>query len=125
MPQQKRADVLALAPVILDRHRPRAHQVANRLVRLVRDPYRRQLAGPQEASQRLRIPPVRLHPVARPTRDQRGRDNGAVLPQGADLPIQPISGRTGFITEMHRLIVLAQVADNLATASAVLSISPR
>ena len=43
MSKQKRADVLTLATVILDSHCPGTNQIANRLVRLIRHPDRRQL----------------------------------------------------------------------------------
>ena len=52
MPEQEQADLLALATVILDRHCPGTHQIANRLVRLVRYPDRRQLRRTQQPGQR-------------------------------------------------------------------------
>jgi hypothetical protein len=100
MPQQERADVLALATIVLDRHRPGAHQIADRLVRLVRYPNRRQFRRPQQPGQRKRIAPVGFHTLARPARDQRWRNHRAGMSHREDLPIQTISRGPGLVTEV-------------------------
>ena len=48
-----------------DRCRPRPNQIAHRLVRLIGDPNRRQLAGAMQLGQHQRIAAIRLDPVAK------------------------------------------------------------
>ena len=47
------------------------------------------------------IPAIGLDALARPLRDQRGSDDGAVMPEIRDLPLQPIAGRPRLITEQQ------------------------
>ena len=63
-PPQHRRDLLALARQILPRRIARPGQLAHRLVAGVGNPHSRQLAGAQELSQRFRVAPIGLHPVA-------------------------------------------------------------
>jgi hypothetical protein len=116
VPEQEGGDVLPLAPVVLDGQGPCAHQVSHCLVRLIRNPDRGQLARPQQAGQGLRITPVRLHPIARPAWDQRGRDHGARVPQGEHLSIQTVAGRACFVADVQRLIPVSELADQLGHA---------
>jgi hypothetical protein len=76
---------------------PRPYQVAQRLVRCVRHPYRRQFSGAVAARQFLRIPPVRLYPVPSFRRHQARSDHLAGDSQLRKLPIQHVPGRPGFI----------------------------
>jgi hypothetical protein len=109
VPKQERGDVLAFAPIIRDRHRARPHQIPHRLVRLVRHPNLRQFPRSEQPRQRLRIPPVGLDPIARPARDQRGGDHSALVPEGQNLPIQPVSRRTCLIAKMQHFVAIAQL----------------
>ncbi len=95
VPEQEGGNMLSLPPVVLDRHGTCAHQVPDRRPLPVRNRYRGQLAGSQQTCQGLRIPPVRLDPVARPMRDKRRCGHHACMTKSQDLAIQPISGRTG------------------------------
>lgn len=54
-------------------------EIAHRLVAFVRDPNRRQLAGAKQPRQGDRIPTVRLHPIARLSRNQRRRHHRALV----------------------------------------------
>src|SRR6266852_1725497 len=60
--------------------------------------------------------PVRLHPIARLHRNQRGRHHCALHPQLRQLPVQYVASRTGFIAGpqlLHRTKLLHQLADRL------------
>ena len=58
MPQQEREQLLACPHQLQRGVGPGAHQVANRLVHLVGDPNRRQVAGAMQDRQLLRVAPV-------------------------------------------------------------------
>jgi hypothetical protein len=81
------ADLLLVHPEDLDRGRPSADQVADRFVALVRHPDRGQLASAEQPGQRDRVAPVGLDPIARLPRDQRRRDDRALVPQAGDEPV--------------------------------------
>src|ERR1700731_1942490 len=66
MAQQKGEQLLALAAQIVSRRLAGTDQIAHRLMRRVRYPYSRQLAGPMQPRQYHCIPPVRLDTLARP-----------------------------------------------------------
>ena len=94
----------------------RPHQIAQRLGACVRNPHRRQIAGSMTARQPLRIPPVRLHPVAGLHRNQRRRDHLALDAQLRQLPVENVAGRTSFIAGpqlLDRPQLLHQLADRL------------
>jgi hypothetical protein len=116
MPEQERADVLALATVILDRHCPGTHQIANRLVRLVRYPDRRQLRRTQQPGQRQCVAPVGLHPLARSTRDQRWRNHRAAMSHRKDLSVQTTARRSVFVAKVQRLVAVSELAHQLGNA---------
>jgi hypothetical protein len=103
VPQQQRLQVLAMAPQFGDCLLASAHQIAHRFVRRVRHPYQRQFAGAIAARQGDGVAPVGLHPLARPTRDQRRRRHHAVVPERRQLPVEPI-------TTWPRLVAKAQLA---------------
>jgi hypothetical protein len=69
-PQQKRRHLLALRPQILNRSLPCPGQIAHRLVTLVRNPDRSELARTQLSGQVKRITAVGLHPITRLLRGQ-------------------------------------------------------
>src|SRR5260370_15883912 len=84
---------------------------------LVWSPHRRQIAGAVTAPQPLRIPPVRLDPVAGLHRNQRRRDHLAIDSQFAQLPVQYVAGWTGFVAGpqmLHRPQFFHQLADRLS-----------
>jgi hypothetical protein len=56
-----------------------SHKVAHRLVSGVRRPNACELAGPMQLRQSERIAPVRIHPLARPFRDQSWSDHHAIV----------------------------------------------
>jgi hypothetical protein len=112
--QQQRGDRLALAAQVLDGRLAAPHQVAHRLVRLVRHPDRGQLPGPQQARQRHRIAPVRLHPVARLARDERGRHHRAGVAERHDLAVEPVPGRAGLVADMQPPVPRRQARDQLS-----------
>jgi hypothetical protein len=64
-----------------------------------------------QSGQRERIPTIGLDALARPFRDQRGSDDGAVMPEIRDLPLQPIAGRPGLITEQQPAVFAGQLCD--------------
>jgi len=108
--QHHRRNRLPFATQVVYRHLARPHQVPHRLVRLVRHPHRGQFAGAQQTSKLGRVASVRLHPIARAPRDQGGRNDSALMTQLRQLPVQPIPGRTGFITEVQWRMPLLQLA---------------
>jgi hypothetical protein len=78
MPQQKLAQAVACTKLVLLCRFSGAHQVAQRLVRSVRHPYRREITGAIAPSQLARIAPVRLDAIPGLHRHQRRRDDLAV-----------------------------------------------
>jgi hypothetical protein len=85
----RHAQLLALAAKILTRRLAGLHKIAHRLMRLIRRPHGRQLAGSMQPRLRDRVAPVRLDPLARPLRDQRRRDHHAIMTKRLDLTIKP------------------------------------
>ena len=76
-----------------------ADQVAHRLVRRIRHPHRRELAGPVQLRQAQRITPVGLHPVARLARDQGRRHHHAGMAEALELPLQAVAAGAGLVAE--------------------------
>jgi hypothetical protein len=72
MTQQEPGELLACPAQAVHRVEPCPYQIAHRLVPRIRNPHRRQLAGPVQLGQTGGIPPIGLDPIARPLRDQRG-----------------------------------------------------
>src|SRR5262245_26919272 len=112
MSEQERADVLALATVILDSHCPGAHQIANLCVS----------SGTQTAvssaarSSRARDSASRRLVFTRsPGRrgDQRRRSHRAAMSHGEDLSIQTVARGSGLVTEVQRLVAVAELANRL------------
>ncbi len=73
------------------------HQIAQRLVRRIRHPHRRQIPGPVAAGELLDIAPIGLDPVAGLHRHQRRGHHLAVHAQLRQLPVQHVAGRSGLI----------------------------
>jgi len=85
---------------------------------IVGHPNRRQFAGPVTARQFLRIPAVRLHPVAGLAGHQARRDHFAGDSQLRELPIQHIARGTSFIAGpemLHRSQLVDQLANRFQT----------
>jgi hypothetical protein len=97
--QQKTLQVLARLGKHAPGGSPRPHQVTHRLVGGIRHPHRRQLARPVQLRQRGRIATIGLHPVAGTARDQRRRGHNAVLIQTAQLTVDAVAARAGFVAE--------------------------
>jgi hypothetical protein len=73
--------------------------------------------------QRNRISPVRLDPLARPFRDQSRSDHHAIVAESLDLPIKPVSRRSGFKTNMQPIESARQSLDRpLDRQQAVLNV---
>src|SRR4051812_13471271 len=123
--EQKRLQMLALLAQVLHGRFPSPHQIANGFVSRVGNPNGRQLAGAMQSGQRERIPTIGLDALARPFRDQRGSDDGAVMPEIRDLPLQAIAGRPGLITEQQPAVLPASFVTSRRTAPGVCSMSPR
>ena len=111
VPQQEGKQLLALATKIVSRDLAGADKIAHRLVSRVRRPNARQFAGPMQPRQRDRIPSVRLDALARPFRDQSRSDHHAIVAESLDLPIKPVSRRSGFKTDMQPAVSLRQSLD--------------
>jgi hypothetical protein len=81
MAQEKSLQMLAR----LTEHRtavaPGADEITHRLVRIIRHPDTRQLAGPVQLGQHDRVAPIRLHAIAGFDRNERrGNDDAVVSP---------------------------------------------
>jgi hypothetical protein len=100
--QQEGADLALLDTDLLRGGRACPDEAADRLVRRIRDPDLGQLAGAQEAGQGERVAPVGLDPVARFPRDQRRRDDGAMVPEPGEEPVQAVAGRAGLVADAQR-----------------------
>ena len=99
MPQQEAAQrQLGRDEVVLGLP-ARPHHVADRLVLLVGHPYRGEFARAQQPCQRHRVPPIRLHPVARPARRHRRRDDHAIDPEPPELAIDAVPARACLVAE--------------------------
>jgi hypothetical protein len=81
MTQQKILQMLSRSGEYPPGGRSRPHQIAHRFVRGIGDPDRGQLAGTVQLCQHHRIAAIRLHPVARLHRDQRGATTMQLRPR--------------------------------------------
>ena len=82
-----------------DRRQTGAHEIADRLMSRIRNPDRRQFAGPMQLGQADRVPTIGLDPISRFARDQRRSDDDAIVPGKRQLALIPIAARSGLITE--------------------------
>jgi len=85
------------------------HQVAHGLMRRIRNPHRRELAGPVQFGQHYRVAAIRLDPIPSLHRDQRGRHYDAVMTQFRQLPMQAIATGASFVAKAHSPLALAQL----------------
>jgi len=74
-------------------------EITDRLMRLIRHPDRGQFTGAVQLRKVDRIPPVGLDPLARLSRDQRWRDDGAFVSRFGELSLNPVTAWAGFITK--------------------------
>ena len=88
-------------------------QLAHRFMPSVRHPDRREFVSTQQLCQAERIAPVGLHLVARSLGNERRRHHDAFVAQLRDLPLQPVAGRPGLVTERQPLVLGAQLANEL------------
>jgi class 3 adenylate cyclase len=103
-----------------------SHKVAHRLVGGVRRPHACELAGPMQSRQSDRIAPVRLHPLARPFRDQSWSDHHAVVTESSDLTIKPIASWPGLKADVQPVVSRRQSPDRpLDRQGAVLDIAKK
>jgi hypothetical protein len=89
------------------------HKVAQRLRTLIRNPYRRQISGSIAACQLLSIPSIRLDPITRFNRYQRGCHYLALNAQLRQLPVHDVACRSRFIAGSY-LLCRAKLLDQLA-----------
>ena len=111
VPQQEGKQLLPFAAKIVRRCLARPHEIAHRLMRLVRRPNSRQLARPVQSRQGDSVAAVRLDPLARTFRDQGRSDHHAIVAESLNLAIKPISRRSGFKTDMQPFVSFRQPLD--------------
>lgn len=101
--QQKLAQAMARAQLILLRGFPGPYQIPQRLMRRVRHPDRRQVAGAITPRQLQRVAPIRFHAIARLHGHQGGRHHLACHPECRQLPIHHIPGRARLVAHSQLL----------------------
>jgi hypothetical protein len=101
MAKQEGEQLLARAHQVHRRIHSGSDQVAKRFVRGVWNPYRRQVAGPVQYRQLLRIAPVGLNPLSRLARDHRWRDHHALVPERSELAMNPVPTAARFVAEVE------------------------
>ena len=104
---------MAGAQLVLLRRLAGAHQIAQCLVRRVRNPDRRQVAAAVAARQLLCVAPVSFYAVAGPHRYQRRRDHLAHGTQLGQLPVQHVAAGSRLVADAQ-LCGRAQLADHPA-----------
>ena len=95
--QEEALDALAGLPNILAGDLARTNEIAHGFVGIVRDPDGRQFSGTREPRQHERIKPIGLDVIPSPTRRVSRRDDVADVTGIADLPMQTVPARTGFV----------------------------
>src|SRR5579863_2038036 len=75
-----------------------ADQIAQRFVCFIGNPYGGQITSAVAACEFFRIPPVRLHPVARFYRDQSRCNHLTFHTELGELPVEHVPGWPGFVT---------------------------
>ena len=78
---------------------PRPDQVPHRLMRCIRNPHGGQFAGSVQLRQHHRVSAIGLDPIAGFHRNRRGRHDRAFMAKICDLPMQPVTARTGFVAK--------------------------
>src|SRR5215471_14268552 len=103
MTQEEFSQSMAMAKLIFLSRLASPYQIAQRLVVGIRNPHRRQLAGPVTPCQLLGVPAVSLHPISGLGGDQRRRDHFTRHTQLHELPVENVSRWPGLITALQRL----------------------
>ena len=86
--KQELAQPVTRLQLILPGSFARPHQITQSLMRLIRNPHRRQFSGTVATRQLLRIPAVRLHPITGFHRNQTRSDHLTIHSQLRQLPVQ-------------------------------------
>jgi hypothetical protein len=81
------------------RRQPRTHQITDRFMSLIWNPYRGQFTSAVQIGQVDRIPPVGLDPIARFARDERRDDNNTSMSSLGQLALDTVAARSSFVTE--------------------------
>jgi hypothetical protein len=110
LPQQEARQLLACPTQRMHRVETGAHQVAYRLMPGIGNPHRCQLTRPMQPRQTGRIPPIRLDPVARSSRDQRWRHHDAFVPAPRQVTLDAIAARPRLVTEPQLHSFTAELA---------------
>jgi hypothetical protein len=108
--QQKARQLLAAAPQAVYRRLTGADQIAHRLMRLVRNPHRRQLARPMQLRQIVGVAPVGLDAIARTTRNQRGSHHHACMTCCAQPALDAVAAGTGLVAEAQFAAIVLKFA---------------
>lgn len=108
MPEQEGLQMLAALGQHAARRRPGPDQVAQRLVRGIRDPHGRQFTGTMQLGQHHGVPAIGLHPVAGADRDQRRRGDRARVPPRGEEAVEPVPTRPRLVAETQVATVLGQ-----------------
>src|SRR4029077_10118342 len=75
------------------------NEITDRFMSLIRNPHRGQFTGAVQFGKIDRTPPVGLDPLAWLSRDQRWRDDGALVPRYGELSLNAVAAWSGLITE--------------------------
>jgi hypothetical protein len=97
--QQEARQLLSRLAQAAHRRLTCTNDVADRFMGLIRNPDRGQFTGAVQLGKVDRIPPVGLDPLAWLSRDQRWRDDGAFVSRSAELSLNAVTARPGFVTE--------------------------
>src|ERR1700722_10476528 len=100
------------------------HQISQGLGTFIRNPYRCQISGSITTCQLLSIPPIRLYPITRLDRYQRGRHNLALDAEFCQLPVHHVARWSCLITG-SQLLCRASFLIILRIDSARFGIVPR
>ena len=97
--QQKTGQLLTRLTQCTIRCLSRTHEIADGLVRLIRNPDRGQFTRAVQLGEVDRVPPVSLDPVARLARDQRRRDYDTVMSRRRQFPLNTIAARARLVAK--------------------------
>ena len=110
MARQKARQLLSRLPHHAYRRQSRPHQIADRLVGRVWNPYRREFARPVQLGQVDAVSSVGLDPIAGFARNQRRRHHHAFMSVIAQLALDAITARAGFVAKPQLTAVSRQLA---------------
>jgi hypothetical protein len=113
-PKHERGDLLALAFEVFPRCLTGAREISHRLMPLVGHPDRGEFPGAQLLGEAYRIASVRLHPIARFLRDERGGRHDAVVTKLPDQPMEPVSRRPRLVAKRQLTVFGRKLGNELA-----------